>query len=82
MLRRPNHEHGHFWLKVLLAIICSTVVGLGFVSNSASANSAESASDLISATSDGEFLLSPVFKIKFWSMMYRSAHRWPVPQLP
>ena len=57
MLRRPNHEHGHFWLKVLLTIICSTVVGLGFMSNSASANSAESASDLISATSDSEFFI-------------------------
>ena len=37
MLKQSGPEIGHIWLKVLLAVICSTVAGLGLASSSVSA---------------------------------------------
>ena len=37
MLKRSGPDVGHIWLKVLLAVICSIVAGLGLASSSASA---------------------------------------------
>ena len=61
MLKRSGPDVGHIWLKVLLAVICSIVAGLGLASSSAS------------AADEGEFLSLPVFRISFWLTMYQSA---------
>ena len=45
MLKQSGPGVGHIWLKVLLAVICSTVAGLGFASSS------------VSAADDGEFFI-------------------------
>lgn len=43
MFVRISQKTGHFWLKVLLGVVCSTLVGLGFSSGQ------------VSATSDSDF---------------------------
>ncbi len=45
MLKQSGPGFRHIWLKVLLAVICSTVAGLGFASSS------------VSAAEDGEFFI-------------------------
>lgn len=45
MLKQSGPKVRHIWLKVLLALICSTVAGLGFASSS------------VSAAEDGEFFI-------------------------
>ncbi len=46
MLKQSGPGFRHIWLKVLLAVICSTVAGLGFASSS------------VSAAEDGEFFIT------------------------